>query len=71
VGGRDIAEVHQGLPTLPRTGLQEGDQGPPGATLGLDLAEALTPRGQTASIFSPGGALDNTNATAQKRGVNG
>ena len=42
MGGEDRAEVHQGLPTLPRTGLQEGDQGPPGATLGSELAEALT-----------------------------
>jgi hypothetical protein len=42
VGGEDRAEVHQGLSTLPRTGLQEGDQGPPGAILGPELAEALT-----------------------------
>ena len=42
VGGEDIAEVHQGIPTLPLPGLQESAQGPLGATLSPELAEALT-----------------------------
>ena len=42
VGGEDIAEVHQSIPTLPLPGLQESAQGPLGATLSPELAEALT-----------------------------
>jgi len=42
VDGKDIAEVHQGMPALPLPGIHEGDQGPPVGELSPQLAEALT-----------------------------
>ena len=42
ISDKDIAGVHQGIPILPLTGLQEGDRGGPGSTLSPELAEALT-----------------------------
>src|SRR5262249_52417163 len=42
VGSEDIAEVHRGVPSLPLTGIPEGDSGPPVEHLSPPLAEALT-----------------------------
>jgi hypothetical protein len=42
VGGEHIEEVHPGVPSLPLTGIQEGDQGPPMGQLSPQLVEALT-----------------------------
>jgi hypothetical protein len=42
IDGEDSAEVHPGIPALPLTGIQEGDQGPPVGELSPQLAEALT-----------------------------
>jgi len=42
VGGEDIEEVHQGIPTLPLTGIHEVNQGPLSAWLSPDLVEDLT-----------------------------
>jgi hypothetical protein len=42
VGGEDIEGVHEGMPSLPLTGIHEGDQGRPEAGLSPDLVAALT-----------------------------
>ena len=42
VGSEDIAEVHQGVPSLPLTGIPDGYQGPPTGQLSPQLVEALT-----------------------------
>ena len=42
VGAEDIEGVHEGMPVLPLTGRQEGDQGPPSETLSPQHVEALT-----------------------------
>jgi lambda repressor-like predicted transcriptional regulator len=42
VGAEHVEEGHQAVPSLPLTGLPEGDQGPPLAQLSPALAEALT-----------------------------
>jgi len=42
VGAEDIEGVHEGMPALPLTGRQEGDQGPPSETLSPQHVEALT-----------------------------
>jgi hypothetical protein len=42
VGAEDIEGVHEEIPALPLTGIQEGHQGPPGAELSPQLVEALT-----------------------------
>ena len=42
VGAEDIEGVHEGMPALPLTGRQEGDQGPPSETLSPQHVQALT-----------------------------
>ena len=42
VGAEGIEGVHEEIPALPLTGLQEGPHGPPGAGLTPELIEALT-----------------------------
>ena len=42
VSGEHIEEVHPGAPSLPLTGMQKGDQGPPLGQLSPQLVEELT-----------------------------
>ena len=42
VGAEDIEGVHESIPALPLTGIQEGDQSPPSAGFSPDLVGALS-----------------------------